>query len=152
MRCVWFYLTIKRNGTPQTRLEHNAFNACFVLAWGGLLSKCSHDHQSLQLASASCPPIRPLSYSTLHPPTHNHSTHRRAMDGGRGSSSNGGASASASAGKKKMKYVCVTGGVVSGLGKGKRREGETRRGPTACILYMPFHSLSSIACIPSCDR
>jgi len=56
------------------------------------------------------------------------------MDGGQGSSStsssNGGtesASASASV-KKKMKYVCVTGGVVSGLGKGKRQ----KNAPTCC--------------------
>jgi len=63
------------------------------------------------------------------------------MDGGQGSSStsssNGGtesASASASV-KKKMKYVCVTGGVVSGLGKGKETE-------KRADLLLALHALS----------
>jgi hypothetical protein len=65
------------------------------------------------------------------------------MDGGRGSSStssNGGASASASTSvsKKKMKYVCVTGGVVSGLGKGKRRR---EKRVATCGIH-PSHALS----------
>lgn len=69
MRCVWFYLTIKRNGTPQTRLEHNAFNACFVLAWGRLLSKCSHDHENLQLCFPPPAHRSDPSHIPLHPPT-----------------------------------------------------------------------------------
>ncbi len=69
------------------------------------------------------------------------------MDANRGSSStsssNGSASAGAS-GKKKMKYVCVTGGVVSGLGKGKRRRNAPTCGIPLCMLF-PFPS--PVTCI-----
>lgn len=73
------------------------------------------------------------------------------MDADRSSSStsgsNGGASAGASE-KKKMKYVCVTGGVVSGLGKGKRR----RNVPTCGNLFMPGPFLPPMTCISQRDK